>query len=370
LDANFPRWQHHGGNPYRAARELGGRPDEYLDFSCNINPLGPSRRVLACLHAAAGEIWRYPDPECAALKEALGAYLKVPAAWLLPGNGTAELINLLVPALGIRRAVVPAPTFAEYALSVTAWDGEVRYVYLRGEDFAFAWEELSAALAGADALFLCQPNNPTGRLLAPDELERLAAATARAGAYLVVDEAFLDFLSDATALTALNLLSRFEHLIVLRSLTKFFALAGLRLGVLVAHPSVQRKISPLLPPWNVNLLAQMAGVAAVGDEEYIKKSRQIVATERAFLTNALASLSGVRVVPGAANFLLLDIRGTGFSSTALAARLARERILVRDASNFLGLDSGFIRVAVRLRQENEQLVAALYTVLRAVPEQG
>lgn len=370
MRTSLARWQHHGGNPYRAAREWGGRPDEYLDFSCNLNPLGPSRRVLACLQAAAGEIWRYPDPECTALKDALSAYLGVPAAWLLPGNGTAELINLLVPALGIRRAVVPAPTFAEYALSVTAWDGEVRYLYLKGEDFAFAWEELPTVLAGADALFLCQPNNPTGRLLAPDELERLAAATARVGAYLVVDEAFLDFLSDAAALTALNLLPRFGHLIVLRSLTKFFALAGLRLGVLVALPVLQRKILSLLPPWNVNLLAQVAGVAAVGDEEYIKESRRVVATERAYLTAALASLPGVRVVPGVANFLLLDISGTGFSSTALAARLARERILVRDTANFPALGSSFVRVAVRLRAENERLVEALGVVLRAAYSEG
>lgn len=370
MGTSLARWQGHGGNPYRAAREWGGRPDDYLDFSCNLNPLGPSPRVLACLQAAAAEIWRYPDPDCPALKEALSAYFKVPAAWLVPGNGTAELINLLVPALGIKRAVVPAPTFAEYALSVAAWGGEVRYLYLKGEDFAFAWKELPAALAGADALFLCQPNNPTGRLLAPDELERLAAVTAHAGAYLIVDEAFLDFLPDAPTLTALNLLPRFGHLVVLRSLTKFFALAGLRLGVLVALPPLQRKILSLLPPWNVNSLAQVAGVAAVRDEEYIKESRRVVATERGYLTATLASLPGVRVVPGVANFLLLDISNTGLSSPALAARLAQERILVRDTANFPGLGGGFIRVAVRLRGENERLVGALDAVLRAAPGQG
>lgn len=370
MSTRLTRWQQHGGNPYRAAREWGGRPEEYLDFSCNLNPLGPSRQVLACLQTAAGEIWRYPDPECAALKEALGAYLGVPATWLVPGNGTAELINLLVPALGIKRAVVPAPTFAEYALSVAAWGGTVQHLYLKGGDFAFPWEELPAALAGADALFLCQPNNPTGRLLAPGELERLAAATARAGAYLVVDEAFLDFLPDAAALTALNLLPRWGHLVVLRSLTKFFALAGLRLGVLVALPPLQRKMLSLLPPWNVNSLAQAAGVAAVADEEYIRESRRVVATERAYLAAALASLPGVRVVPGVANFLLLDISGTGFSSAALAARLAEERVLVRDTANFPGLGDGFIRVAVRLRAENARLLGALGAVLRAAPGQG
>uniref|UniRef100_A0A7C2EA40 threonine-phosphate decarboxylase n=1 Tax=Ammonifex degensii TaxID=42838 RepID=A0A7C2EA40_9THEO len=354
----------HGGDIYRAAREFGGRPEEYLDFSSNINPLGPSPRALAAVRAALGGLWRYPDPNCVELKEALAGYLGVPPQWLLPGNGTAELLNLLVPALKIRRAVVPVPSFTEYARSMAAWGGTVRApALLPEENFRLDPARVAAVLAGADALFLCQPNNPTGQVVAPEELAALVEETARAGLFLIVDEAFLDFLPEKQDLTAVRFLSRHRHVVVLYSLTKFFGLAGLRLGMLVAVPEVLNKVAAVTPPWNVNLLAQAAGAAAVADEEYIAETRRVVAAEREYLTGALAFLPGVQVVPGTANFLLLDIRGTGLGAALVRCRMAKRRVLVRDAGSFPGLEEGFIRVAVRLRPENERLVKAFKSVL-------
>jgi threonine-phosphate decarboxylase len=359
---NFVRF--HGGNIYRAAREFGGRPEEYLDFSSNINPLGPSPRALAAVQAALGGLWRYPDPDCVALREALAVRLGVPLQWLLPGNGTAELLNLLVPALKIRRAVVPVPSFTEYARSMAAWGGTVRApALLPEENFRLDPARVAAVLAGADALFLCQPNNPTGQVVAPEELAALVEETARAGLFLVVDEAFLDFLPEKQDLTAVRFLFRHRHVVVLYSLTKFFGLAGLRLGVLVAVPEVLNKVAAVTPPWNVNLLAQAAGAAAVADEEYIAETRRVVAAEREYLTGALALLPGVQVVSGTANFLLLDIRGTGLGAALVRCRMAKRRVLVRDAGSFPGLGEGFIRVAVRLRPENERLVEAFESVL-------
>lgn len=354
----------HGGNIYRAAREFGGRPEEYLDFSSNINPLGPSPRALAAVKEALGGLWRYPDPECTMLQEALADYLGLPPSRLLSGNGTAELIGLLVPALRIKRAVIPVPTFGEYARAVTAWGGRVVLLPLSAqEDFRVDVRRLAAVLAGADALFLCQPNNPTGQVLPREELAALVEETARAGLFLVVDEAFLDFLPERKELTAVCFLSRYQHIVVLYSLTKFFGLAGLRLGVLAAAPAVAEKIKGLAPPWNVNLLAQAAGAAAVADEEYIAETRRVVAAERDYLTGALALLPGLRAVPSRANFLLLDLRDTGMTAAAVTRRMAEKRILVRDASNFAGLGEGFVRVAVRLRHQNERLVEALKNVL-------
>ena len=239
----------HGGDVCRAAREFGGRPEEYLDFSSNINPLGPSPRALAAVREVLGGLWRYPDPECVELKEALAGHLGVPPSWLLPGNGTAELISLLVPALGISRAVIPVPTFGEYARAVTAWGGSVMMLPLGLQgDFRLDVRRLAAALAGADAIFLCQPNNPTGQVVAPEELAALVEETARAGVFLIIDEAFLEFLPEKKALTAVCFLSRYRHIVVLYSLTKFFGLAGLRLGALVAAPAVVERVKALLPP--------------------------------------------------------------------------------------------------------------------------
>ncbi|RJX22159.1 MAG: threonine-phosphate decarboxylase [Ammonifex sp.] len=354
----------HGGNIWRACREFGGKPEEYLDFSSNINPLGPSPHALEAVKAALDWLWRYPDPDCRALKGALADYLGVPVEWLLPGNGTAELINLLVAALGIKRAVIPVPTFSEYAVSVTAWGGKVYTApLLPEEDFRISLSHLTAVLPEADALFLCHPNNPTGHVVPREELAVLVEESARAGAFLVVDEAFLDFLPDRETLTTIGFLFGYRHVIVLCSLTKFFGLAGLRLGVLAAAPAVLAKIKAVVSPWNVNLLAQVAGAAAVADEEYINKTRQVVAIEREYLTKTLGGLPGVRAIPGTANFLLLDIRGTGLSTGMITRRLAEKRILVRDTSDFAGLEDGFIRVAVRLRSENRCLVEGLQAVL-------
>lgn len=357
----------HGGNVWQACREFGGKPEEYLDFSSNINPLGPSARALEAVKAALDRLWRYPDPDCLALKGALADYLGVPVEWLLPGNGTAELINLLVAALGIKRAVIPVPTFSEYAGSVTAWGGKVYTTpLLPGEDFRISLPRLTAILPGANALFLCHPNNPTGYAVPHEELAILVEESARAGAFLVVDEAFLDFLPEREALTAIGFLHRYHHVMILYSLTKFFGLAGLRLGVLVAVPAVLAKIKAVVPPWNVNTLAQVAGAAAVADGEYIDKSRRVVAAEREFLKTALNDLPGVRVIPGTANFLLVDIHSTGLRTGAITRRLAEKRILVRDVSNFAGLGDWYIRIAVRLRSENRCLVEGL----RAVSAQG
>lgn len=223
---------------------------------------------------------------------------------------------------------------------------------------------LLQALQGSDALFLCQPNNPTGRLMPYEDLSVLAVEAERTGAFLIVDEAFLDFVPENAGLTAAGFLPRLSRVVILRSLTKFFGLAGLRLGALVAVPELLEKVEALTPPWNVNMPAQAAGVAAVQDEEYIRRTRQLIATERQFLAEALGGLPGVRVFAGAANFLLLDIRNTGLSAGGIACRLAEKRILVRDCGNFAGLNDGFIRVAVRLRRQNERLVEALKSVLR------
>lgn len=355
----------HGGNIYRAALNFGGKPAEYLDFSSNVNPLGSSPRALEAAAAVLADSWRYPDPDCRELKEALAGYFGVPAPWVLPGNGTSELINLLVPALGIRRAVIPVPTFSEYAHGVGTWGGKVDPVRLSPEDgFQIDVGHLIKALPGADALFLCQPNNPTGRVLLYEDLLVLAKKAERAGTFLIIDEAFLDFVPGNEGLTAAGLLPRHGQVVILRSLTKFFGLAGLRLGALLAVPRILDKVKAVTPPWNVNVMAQAAGVAAVRDEEYIRKTLRVVAAEREFLVRALGGLPGLRVFEGAANFLLLHVSGTGPRAAEITRRLAEKRVLVRNCDNFAGLDDGFIRVAVRLRPQNERLAEALRSVLR------
>ncbi|MDQ0286321.1 threonine-phosphate decarboxylase [Desulfofundulus luciae] len=354
----------HGGNLVRAAMEYGLAPQDFLDFSANINPLGPCPSVLEAIKANLWQICHYPDPDCRGVKSALAEHLGVDTPCLLVGNGASELIYLLARVFSFRRVLIPAPTFSEYALAVKAAGGEVNYVFLDPSlGFPFPMEEVLRRLPGVDALFLCNPNNPTGGLVPRLELEVLLEAAAAYKAMVIVDEAFMDFVVDPQSHTLLSLAGRNSSLILVYSLTKILAIPGLRLGVLAAQPNVVEALDRARDPWSVNALAQVAGVAGLQDKEYIKAARDMVAREREFLFRELSSLPGLRPFPGAANFLLVDITGAKCTAGELVRRLGRRGILVRNCANFPGLSEGYIRIAVKRRKENLRLLEALREVL-------
>lgn len=351
----------HGGNIARAARKYGLSERQITDFSASINPLGPAPGVLQAL---MGELWRirhYPDPDCGELPHLLAGHLGVRKDNLLLGNGGAELIYLLPRALDIKSALVLAPTFSEYAKAVEAAGGRVEYLALsRGGKFPAA--ELAARLQGCDAVFLCNPNNPTGQVFSRAELGPLLDCMAGKGVNLIVDEAFMDFVAGRENTSLMPMVCTYPGLVVLYSMTKFFGIPGLRLGAAVAAPEIIDRLRALKDPWSVNALAVVAGEAALKDKRLMDDTLRVVQEEREYLFAALSDIPGIEPFPSAANFLLMNISGTGLSSTELADRTGRLGILVRDCANFHGLDSNFIRVAVRTREENRALVEALRQV--------
>ncbi|OAT86770.1 threonine-phosphate decarboxylase [Desulfotomaculum copahuensis] len=361
MDAGIPP---HGGNLVRAAREYGLSPRDFLDFSANINPLGPSPAALQAIRDNLWQIRHYPDPDCRELKAALSRYLKVDQDCLLTGNGVAELIYLLARVLDIRRALAPAPTFSEYGLAVKCNGGVMRYAVADpAGGFVPPVAELLRLLPENDALFICTPNNPTGALVERRELEQLLDAAAGCGAMVIVDEAFMDFVPEREQYSLLPRAGQHPNLILLYSLTKFFALPGLRLGALAAPPPLIRRLKEARDPWSVNALAQVAGTTGLADKEYMAATRRLVAEEQVWLRERLNALPGINVRPGAANFLLVDAGAAGCSATELVHLLGRRGVLVRDCSNFPGLRGAYIRVAVRRREENRVLVEALAAVL-------
>lgn len=354
----------HGGNLARAAREYGLPEQHFTDFSASINPLGPSPLVF---RAIAENLWRirhYPDPECGHLKKLLAGHLGVPPESLVLGNGGAELIYILPRALGINRALVVAPTFSEYAAALQAAGREVDYFYLplEGEMDPFL-AELKYKISDYDAIFICNPNNPTGRLFQAGELTPLVEAAVEAGVTMVVDEAFIDFVDNRRECSLMALAAVTSGLVVLYSLTKFFGVPGLRLGAAVADPELSMRINRARDPWSVNALAQVAGSAALLDKEHMRATLELVGIERDFLSGLLSALPGVKPLRGAANFLLVDISGTGKTVGEIIPLLGRRGILVRDCSNFQGLHGQYIRIAVRSRSENEKLIASLRSAL-------
>jgi threonine-phosphate decarboxylase len=332
----------------------------YLDFSASINPLGPPASVLAALRDSLSAVARYPDPACRTLTGHLARLHGVARECVVPGNGAAEVIHAAAGAVRPRRIAVLEPTFTEYrraslrcGAAIDHWLSEKQPYRPRPFD-----------PEGAEIVWLCNPNNPTGQLWPPGEIEPWVAA--RPGTVFVVDEAFLPFRRDEARHSLASAVGRLRNLIVLRSLTKVYALPGLRLGYALAGPPLAERLREQLPPWSVNALAQVAGLAALEDDLYLERTHAWLETEPDVFFRGLRDLDEhLEALPTQANFILLRLRhGT---AGLLARRLAERRILVRDASDFVGLDETWVRVAVRSAAENGRLLEDL---LRAVSKRG
>lgn len=357
----------HGGNLMLAREKFGLKEKEFVDFSANINPLGFSARAMAAVVESLSVITSYPDPECRELTDTLAGYLHIFPENLLFGNGATELIYLLVDVFKFKKVLVTAPTFSEYGLAVLSRGGEVTEILLsEKEQFSLPVETVIEQLPAADVLFLCNPNNPTGVLSAKEDIIRIVDAAREHGCMVVVDEAFMDFVINREDYSVIHEAEQRANLIVLYSLTKFFGIPGLRLGSMMACKTIINRLKAAKDPWSVNSLAQIAGVVSLQDNEYIEETKQLVTEERGFLSEALKKIPGIKVYPGAANYLLLNISRTGYPSHDFVEQLGRRGILVRDCTSFTGMGSKYLRVAVKKREDNEKLVGALGDFLGGV----
>jgi threonine-phosphate decarboxylase len=348
----------HGGDVYHLARTLGLELRELLDFSANINPLGFPPGIPEAIREALPEIVHYPDRRCLELTRDLAAYHDLSPGEILVGNGSTELIYLAARVLKPKKALIVAPAFSEYEHALQAAGVPVDFqITVEAQNFT-----LAAPLdpGDADLVFLAQPASPSGVLPAPDLLLEVAARLDEAGVFLLLDEAFVDFVEEASLKTRL---AQFPGLLILRSFTKFFAIPGMRLGYLLAAPELIRRLAAVQEPWSVNTLAQAMGRACLKDVDYMARSRELVREERERLFQGLAALSGLQPFPGTVNYLLAKLNRPEFTAPSLQRALLTQKIVIRDASNFRGLDERFFRVAVRSREENLRLLDALGHVL-------
>ena len=357
----------HGGNIYKAARERRIPVDQIVDFSANINPLGPPAIGLRSIRLALKQIRHYPDPDCWQLREVLAQQCGVDPDMILVGNGSTELIHLLPRALAIKSALILGPTFEEYARALLDAGSSVRYVHAaREERFRPPLQEVlrqfSAKRSRFEAVFVCNPNNPTGQVMNRSALRELAEVVDRQQGWLIVDEAFIDY---CEAQSVVSILSDYPRMMVLRSLTKFYAMPGLRMGYLVGASKIVNQLKDRQPPWSVNSLAQAVALAVADDEAYATKSRTFMKHERPRFLRRLRALSGLRVYPSDANFVLIELP-ISISAGEVTDRLAAVRLLVRDCSMVPGLTNQMIRVAIRTVKENRRLIAALGACLKPI----
>ena len=338
---------HHGAFDYDELERLGLKPEDVLDFSVNSNPHGPTPLVREALARVRLDV--YPDREALALRRALAAALDVSPQAIVVGNGVSELIMLVVLAYAQpgRRVLIVGPTYSEYRRAASLMDLAVEeWRCEAASDFVADVEAILARCAPPHLAFLCNPNNPTGAYLPLDAVSRLVDAWP--GTLWVIDEAYLPFVPGARSVLELKR----ETVLVLRSMTKDYALAGLRLGYAVGNEATVAPLARVRPPWNVNALAQAAGLAALADGEHLARSMGLLQTDRQHLVNSLRTI-GLRVYPSATHFFLVE---TG-DGAATRRALLRQGVLVRDCASF-DLPA-FVRIATRKRDENLALIAAL-----------
>lgn len=351
----------HGGNVQELAAARGVDWRSLLDFSASINPLGPPADVsrLICEHHDLMAC--YPPNHNAALLTALGAFCGAGADRVVVGNGATELIYFLLRFLKPRRALVPLPTFSEFSRagvrSGIAMCG-ARIITMGSRGWRVDWSSLERLLAGGgwDLLVLVNPNNPTGVALDPVQGERLLQLTRGRGVTVLLDESFIDFAPDRSWIGALR---ENDHLVVLRSLTKFFAIPGLRLGYLVANAELVARMRAAREPWQVNQFAQLTAECCVGLRDYHEATRNLIRRERAALARRLSAVEGLTPYPSRANFILVHADPDRASVGNLYERMLSRDIVIRRCDRWPGVPANCFRVAVRSRADNQRLVEEL-----------
>lgn len=344
----------HGGDIYN--------DKTILDFSANTNPFGTPESVLCAIQNSLKDLHRYPDPYCRELIRALSAHEKLPAEYFLCGNGAAELIYSYCRALNPKTALETAPTFSEYSLALEQ-EGCRIYRYTLKPEWNFEIKEDFLELISdlkPEVVFLCNPNNPTGKNIDPCLLLRIADHCERKGIYLFVDECFLDLTTNPRSLKVF--LPDHPHLLLLRAFTKSYGMAGIRLGYCMSADSgLLSVMARSVQPWNISTLAQAAGIAALADQDFLEHTRNYIKTERIWMCNQLRRL-GFTVCEPEANYILFQ------ADKHLDFSLKQYHISIRNCSNYHGLEPGWFRIAVRLHQENQELIHALEKIAAKTAE--
>jgi L-threonine-O-3-phosphate decarboxylase len=350
----------HGGNVMAAARELNVSWRDILDYSANINPLGPPPGLKKHLFKSYDLTRHYPEPYAERWRLALADRLGLDPDEIVAGNGTTSLMYLAARALKPQRPVVAVPAFAEYEAALKQAGRPVRQVTCRPENHFDLTRDVVDHIftLNPDLVFLANPTSPAGRLIDPEVMDRVLSLADQNRTVIVVDEAFIDF---TPAQSLVSLVKRHPTLVVMCSQTKFFALPGLRLGFMAASRDLAARLTANLEPWSLNTLAVEAGLYCLNQDDYAERTRKTVTRERTWLSRKLEKL-GLDVTPGKANYILVKLTRPGWDEDNLSAALKTKHILIRGCTSFQGILKGYIRLAVKTSKPNQRLITALTEV--------
>lgn len=355
----------HGGNIKEVVEKYKIDENKIIDFSNNINPLGIAPGIKRILNRKLNSLMQYPDPQCRSARKELSLHWGVDENNILLGNGSNELIHLIPRSLGCSKVLTFQPAFSEYEFSIKTSGARPYFLYSsKKDDFRIDLGKVISYLPKVGMIILCNPNNPTGCLLKKGALLKLAKACEKNKAHLLIDEVFMDFVENESEFSLLRESVKLNYLLILRSFTKFFSLPGLRVGYLVGAKKTIQRIASFQPSWSVNSLAQEIVASGLRDSEFIKKTKSYLLKERDYLFNNLKKINGLKPYYPNANFIFCKIDNAMLDSGKLFLRLLKSGILIRDCSNFRGLDNKFFRVAVKKRRDNLLLIKNLIGVLK------
>lgn len=358
----------HGSDLEKIEAVYGIRKEDITSFSANVNPLGVSFRLRQTLASHIDAITSYPDRDYTSLRKAIAAYLHSEPEYILTGNGSTELISILIQLKQPKKAVIIGPTYSEYEREVSLEGGRSYYFSLKEEDnFILNLPALSDALQqDTDLLIICNPNNPTSSAISRKKMRQILDICKERDIFVMVDETYVEFADNMEEITSVPLTEYYNNIIILRGSSKFFAAPGLRLGYAVCGSTdLIKEINQKKNPWTINSLAAIAGEIMFSDEEYKKKTRQLICAERIRITDRLSRLPEYKVYPPTANFVLVRIEKEGLTSQELFDRAIRKGLMIRDCSTFPFLDNRYIRFCFMSPEKNDELLAVLEEALRS-----
>ena len=336
---------------------------DIVNFGANVNPLGLSENVKNAIASHLDLLSSYPDREYTSLRETISGYCGIPADFILPGNGSSELISLLIEARAPKRTLILGPTYSEYSRELSFSGSSQEYYHLKEEyDFQLDVEDLCRTLeaGGYDFLILCNPNNPTSSAIPQEDMRRLLRFCEDSGIFVMIDETYVEFAPDISAVTAVPLTREFENLMVLRGVSKFFAAPGMRLGYgITGNQGFLRKMKEKQIPWSLNSIGAFAGELMLKDIDYIDRTRSLILSERDRLYQALSADPDYKAYHPYANFILLRILKQGVTSFDVFERCIKNGLMIRDCASFQCLDGEYIRFCIMMPEDNTRLLHQL-----------
>ena len=341
------------------------KKEAIVNFAGNVNPLGLPASVKEAVATHADLFSSYPDREYLSLRNVLSNYCDVPADYILPGNGSSELIALLIEARAPKHTLILGPTYSEYSRELTFSGSTQDYYHLQEtSDFRQDLEDLFHTLSdGYDFLIICNPNNPTSSAIFRDELKELLAFCKRKNIFVMIDETYVEFAPDISAITAVPLTKQFSNLMVLRGVSKFYAAPGMRFGYgITGNSEFLKTMREKQIPWSLNSLGAFAGEMLFQDHDYYQQTRNLILSERQKMYETIKKLPTFKIYPAYANFLMVKILKDGVTSFDVFERCIQKGLMIRDCSSFQCLEGEYVRFCIQMPEENQRLLDLLQTI--------